>query len=127
MYLQPMLAPILDAAHDVINDADDSGCGGDLTVTSRSSVERLNHSVLGAKLHDLVIVMHHHDHGVSTRAILVPKNEPFDTDDAVACLAEDFEPEREEWIEIVRFDDSEIVVRDDRTAPSLPADEHGTT
>ena len=61
---------------------------------------------MSKKEKDLYIVNHEHRHGVSTHYFYSSK--PIEEEDVIPHL-EDFEPDREEYIEIFKFDRAEAI------------------
>lgn len=108
MFSPQQIAAVIDAARDVILAEDSTGCQDDLTVTSLSACERLKEAVEALQPRRLTVVLHHHQHGVSSLAVLVPEGTELHESEAINLLGEDYEPDREEFIDVETFKNASI-------------------
>lgn len=109
MYIETQLQPLLDAARSVIDNADTTGCSDDLTVTSQSAIDRLEKSLGALQSLQLTLILHHHSNGVSTICALTENKAPVSDAEALAVLAEDYEPDKEEWVEVLPIANEEFI------------------
>lgn len=111
MYTYAQIKPLLVAAELVLSHADNTGCQGDLTVTSEFAVNELQKAfgAIPAVPPTLAIGMHTHDQGVSLYPFLVPAGRPFDGDEFANWLGDTFEEDREENAEVQSFTEREFI------------------
>lgn len=57
----------------------------------------------------LWIALWHHRHGVDPIPFLVPNNQTLTEEQVIEMLGSEFEPEREEYLEISKVEDRQIV------------------
>jgi len=110
MYTQEQLQPLLTAVNAVLANEDNTGCTDDLTVTSSACCEALRRANNALQSMQLTVVMHHHRHGISTAVALHPETVVLTQDDAISVLVEEFEPDRDEYIELAPFPDDAVVL-----------------
>lgn len=59
--------------------------------------------------HVLYIALWHHRHGVDTLPFLVPEGQVLTEQQVIDTLGDEFEPDRNEWIDIRRVEDRQII------------------
>lgn len=64
--------------------------------------------------HTLWIALWHHRHGVDPLPFMVPSDRELTEQEVIEWLGEEFEPEREEYIELSRIADRALIFFGDR-------------
>lgn len=114
MYLNAQIQPLLEVIEDIANSEDNAGCGDDLTVASKSAIDKVVEMAKALKTgaRELVIGSHVHRHGTSTYAFAVAAGSSFDDKGFQERLDGQFEPDDGDSATLEAISDLEIAVID---------------
>ncbi|MBG6083059.1 hypothetical protein [Rubrivivax gelatinosus] len=111
MFTNTQILPLLALVADIASHADDTGCQGNLTVTSKSAVQQAGELALALRRSPLQLALgvHSHRQGDAVYAFALPQGQPFSEGDFKQFLGEQFEEVREEFADVSLVPDNEIV------------------
>lgn len=114
MYLNKQILPLIALIEAIDLSADDTGCSDDLTVASRSAIEKAvaMARALESGARELVIGAHDHRHGPSLHAFAVAAGSGFDDNEFQEFLGELYEPERDESTSLTPVKEDDITAID---------------
>lgn len=124
MYTRSQVQPLLALVAEIASMSAADGCADGYTVTSGDAVDAA--AAVAKKLEGasfgLVIGQHDHRHGSSHYAFGVPAGAQFGEAEFQAFLGDQFEPDREEFANVIAFPEKEIQVLAAPEAQPEPVD-----
>jgi hypothetical protein len=114
MYLNAQILPLLAVIEEIANSESNDGCSDDLTVASKSAIDKAVELAKQLKTgaRELVIGLHDHRHGISRYGFAVAPGSSFDDAAFQQYLGDTFEPDEDEKADLVIVPDAEIAVID---------------